>query len=66
MEKEVTTKLLRQSDAISFRRVREMELVGGLVRRTREIRGCIFTVVIICLETYYDRACNAALGACVI
>lgn len=29
-------------------------------------RGCIFTVVLIWLETYYDRACNAALGARVI
>lgn len=29
-------------------------------------RGCIFTVVLIQPETYYDRACNAALGARVI
>lgn len=29
-------------------------------------RGCIFTGVLIWLETYYDRACNAALGARVI
>ena len=29
-------------------------------------RGCIFTGVLIRLETYYDRACNAALGARVI
>jgi len=29
-------------------------------------RGCIFTGVLIQPETYYDRACNAALGARVI
>lgn len=63
-------KMRTYGHALQYARPYFRPTANGISRRFSSAesrnRGCIFTGVLIQPETYYDRACNAALGASVI